>query len=150
MLRAGNGVDFDSNTKSVNISSGSDTSFVLIPITDNRAVERLESFGLSIRIPPEFVGIGVRPGRLNMATGFIIDDDGKLFESCSSSLCFSDLIYCQWIAETLKTLSTAELALIQHMEEALQAIVVMKHLCCVEQKTGYVSQMAHGLGHPIV
>ena len=79
MLCAGNGVDFDSSIKSVNISPGNDTAFLLIPITDNRVVERLENFSLSIQIPPEYIDIGVRLGRLNITTGFIIDDDGKLF-----------------------------------------------------------------------
>ena len=55
--------------------------YVLIPIIDNNIVEDVENFSLSIQIPPEFVDIGVRLGTLSMATGFIIDDDGKPLEN---------------------------------------------------------------------
>ena len=60
---------------------GNDTSFAFIPIVDNNAVESVENFSLSIEIPPEFEDIGVMLGALSMATGFIINDDGKPFES---------------------------------------------------------------------
>jgi len=79
-LFIGNGIDFDSSTISVDILPGNDSSFVLIPIIDNNAVESLENFSLSIQIPPTFVNIGVMVGTLQMATGFIVDDDGKSFK----------------------------------------------------------------------
>ena len=56
---------------------GDDISFAFIPIIDNNAVEILENFSLYIQIPPEFAEIGVQLGALSMATGFIVNDDGK-------------------------------------------------------------------------
>ena len=35
----------------------------------------------------------------------------------------------------------------RHLEEVSQTIVVIKDLCCVEQKAECVSQMNHGLDH---
>ena len=61
--------------------------FAFIPIIDNNAVESVENFSLSIEIPPEFVHIGVQLGDVIMATGFIVDDDGKPFESCMLCCC---------------------------------------------------------------
>ena len=60
---------------------GDDTLFAMIPIIDNNAVESDENFSLSIQIPPEFADIGVTPGDIITATGFIVNDDGKPFEN---------------------------------------------------------------------
>ena len=79
----GNGVDFDSTIRNVTFMAGTDSSFVFIPIIDNNVVENIENFSLSIQIPPAFADIGVMLGAASMATGFIVDDDGKLFEGYS-------------------------------------------------------------------
>ena len=76
MLYTGN-TDFNSSTISVDIPPGNDIAVALIPIIDNNVVENLENFSLSIQIPPAFSAIGVQQGALNMATGFIVDDDGE-------------------------------------------------------------------------
>ena len=60
--------------------AGNDSSFVSIPIIDNNAVENIENFSLSIQISPALANIGVMLGTPSMATGFIVDDDGKVFE----------------------------------------------------------------------
>ena len=60
---------------------GNDISFATIPIIDDSAAENLENFSLFIQISPEFVDIGVRLGDVTVATGFIVDDDGKQFEA---------------------------------------------------------------------
>ena len=79
MLFTGNGIDFDSTIRNVTFSPGDDISFAFIPIIDNNVVESVENFSLSIQIPPEFADIGVMLGALSMATGFIVDGDGKPF-----------------------------------------------------------------------
>ena len=75
----GNGIDFDSTINNVTILPGNNGTFIFIPIIDNNVVEDVENFSLSIQIPSEFLDIGVRVGAISMATGFIINDDGKLF-----------------------------------------------------------------------
>ena len=73
----GNGIDFDSTIRNVTFMAGNDSSFVSIPIIDNNAVENIENFSLSIQISPALADIGVMLGTPSMATGFIVDDDGK-------------------------------------------------------------------------
>ena len=76
----GNGIDFDSAIRNVTFMAGNDSSFVSIPIIDSNAVENIENFSLSIQISPALADIGVMLGTPSMATGFIVDDDGKVFE----------------------------------------------------------------------
>ena len=78
-ITLGNGIDFDSTTINANVSPGNNGTFIFIPIIDNNVVEDVENFSLSIQIPSEFLDIGVRVGAISMATGFITNDDGKLF-----------------------------------------------------------------------
>ena len=47
----------------------------------------------------------------------------------------------------LITLPMDKSVLWRHLKEVLQTIVVIKDLCCVEQKAEHVSQMDHGLDH---
>jgi len=49
---------------------------VSIPIINDKLVEPLEKFSLSIQIQPEFSNLGVVQGTPATAIGFIIDDDG--------------------------------------------------------------------------
>ena len=53
----------------------------------------------------------------------------------------------QLIVGVLITLPMDKSVLRRHLEEVLQTIVVIKDMCCVEQKVEHVSQMEHGLDH---
>lgn len=50
-----------------------------ITIINDDIVEPLESFRLSLRIPPRFANMGIRHGTPATAIGFIIDDDGMYY-----------------------------------------------------------------------
>ena len=81
MFHVGNGVDFDSQSRDVIFERGSIREFVNISINDDNMVEPRESFRLLLPYLNEFRAIGIFIGLDGQATGFIIDDDGRLFEN---------------------------------------------------------------------
>ena len=86
MFHVGDGVDVDSQSRNVIFEAGSIREFVNISINDDNMVEPMESFSLLIRIPNNISNIGIFVGFAGVATGFITDDDGRLFENfvCSA------------------------------------------------------------------
>lgn len=72
----GNGVDIDSNNRSIVFERGNRTINIDIPINDDDIFEPLESVKLSIQIAPELVNTGINFGLISEAIGNIIDDEG--------------------------------------------------------------------------
>ena len=70
-------VDFDSSRRNVVFNRRSTTESISIRIADDDISEPMENFSLAIEIPTEFSNIGVVLGDPAVATGFIIDNDGK-------------------------------------------------------------------------
>ena len=70
------GNDFNSNTQNATIISGNNNTTVNITVTNDKIVERNETFSMSLNVPSS-LGPGIVAGVVNSATGTIIDTTSK-------------------------------------------------------------------------